>query len=256
MLSNTTIKKTYYKTVSAGEKWSWRGLSLACFTKLDFSLQVECFQQWKMMLAAICGQRLRTFWNAPKREILFYCPPFWLLWCFGAWGNITHSTAEVLKGQNRCVGIVKEGESWQKDRCEIRGVKENYTVKTESERLEKDGEWKMKWPDASLLPYLVIFIPLRVRFIYTSDKHHMDHCVQKCSSLPICTPLGQTTNYNSCLLACSGLYLIYCVIREWGVNRKSVHVISCRLIGAFKQSGGKKCTDWFWERISHMLRHN
>lgn len=91
----------------------------------------------------------------------------------------------------------------------------------------------MKWHDASPLPYLVIFIPLSFRFIYTSDRRYQMHQgFQNFASrqrTPPQTKKKKSNNDIACLLVCSVLCLIHKVIRKQNLNRKSIHLINCQL---------------------------
>lgn len=161
-----------------------------------------------------------NLWNALKREILFYCPAFWHLWCFGGLRQHHSLHSRGVKGLNRCAGIVKEGESWQKDRWrDKKGEREWYSK--DRERLEKDRE--MKQHNASLLPYLVIFIPLCSRFIHTSDRHQIHHSFL-CFVL---WPIHTTDKHQTTLVV--KYFVVTCTwfIMSLGApNRKSIHVIN------------------------------
>lgn len=50
-----------------------------CFTKLHFSLEGGMFPTMKNDVNTYLWAIAKNLWNALKREILFYCPAFWLL---------------------------------------------------------------------------------------------------------------------------------------------------------------------------------
>lgn len=54
-------------------------VSLMCFTKLHFSLEGGMFPTMKNDVNTYLWAIAKNLWNALKREILFYCPAFWLL---------------------------------------------------------------------------------------------------------------------------------------------------------------------------------